>query len=43
MKMEEYMEPELFVIFRAKMVAKNVVPGSPGTQRWAVQQYGVSF
>ena len=24
------MEPELFFIFRAKMVAKNIVPGSPG-------------
>ena len=29
--MEEYMEPELSGIFSVKMVAKNIVPGSPGT------------
>ena len=30
-KMEEYMEPELSGIFWVKMVAKNIVLGSPGT------------
>ena len=30
-KMEEYMEPELSGIFWIKMVAKNIVLGSPGT------------
>ena len=30
-KMEEYMEPELSGIFWVKMVAKNMVLGSPGT------------
>ena len=32
MKMEEYMEFELSGIFRVKLVAKNVVLGSPVTQ-----------
>ena len=31
-KIEEYMEPELSGIFRVKLVAKNIVRGSPGTQ-----------
>ena len=31
-KMEEYMEPELSGFFWVKMVAKNIVLGSPGTQ-----------
>ena len=31
MKMEEYMEFELFGIFRVKLVATNTVLGSPGT------------
>ena len=30
--MEEYMESELFGIFRVKLVTKNIVRGSPGTQ-----------
>ena len=30
-KMKEYIEPELSGIFRVKMVAKNMVLGSPGT------------
>ena len=30
-KMKEYMEPELSGIFWVKMVAKNIVLGSPGT------------
>ena len=30
-KMEEYMESELFGFFWVKMVAKNIVLGSPGT------------
>ena len=29
-KMEEYMEPELSGIFWVKMVAKNILLGSPG-------------
>ena len=37
MKMEEYIESELTVIFRKnELVAKNIMPGSPGTQRQAV-------
>ena len=35
MKMEEYMESELFCIFWAKLVGKNIVLGFPGTQRRA--------
>ena len=31
-KMEEYMESELSGIFRVKLVTKNTVCGSPGTQ-----------
>ena len=31
-KMEEYMESELSGIFRVKLVTKNIVCGSPGTQ-----------
>ena len=30
--MEEYMESELCGIFRVKLVTKNIVRGSPGTQ-----------
>ena len=30
--MEEYMESELSGIFRVKLVTKNIVRGSPGTQ-----------
>ena len=30
--MEEYMESELSGIFRVKLVTKNTVRGSPGTQ-----------
>ena len=30
--MEEYMESELPGIFRVKLVTKNIVRGSPGTQ-----------
>ena len=30
--MEEYMESELSGIFRVKLVTKNIVHGSPGTQ-----------
>ena len=30
-KMEEYMEPERSGIFLPKMVAKNILFGSPGT------------
>ena len=30
--MEEYMEYELSGIFRVKLVTKNIVRGSPGTQ-----------
>ena len=30
--MEEYMESELSGIFRVKIVTKNIVRGSPGTQ-----------
>ena len=36
MKMEEYMESELSGVFRVKLVAKNIVLGSPETQRRAV-------
>ena len=31
-KMEEYMESELSGIFRVKLVTKNIVRGSQGTQ-----------
>ena len=31
-KMEEYMESKLSGIFRVKLVTKNIVRGSPGTQ-----------
>ena len=31
-KMEEYVESELSGIFRVKLVTKNIVRGSPGTQ-----------
>ena len=31
-KMEEYMESELSGIFRVKLVTKNIVRRSPGTQ-----------
>ena len=31
-KMEEYMESELSGNFRVKLVTKNIVHGSPGTQ-----------
>ena len=31
-KIEEYMESELSGIFRVKLVTKNIVRGSPGTQ-----------
>ena len=34
--MEEYMESELSGIFRVKLLAKNIVLRSPGTQRRAV-------
>ena len=30
--LEEYMESELSGIFRVKLVTKNIVRGSPGTQ-----------
>ena len=30
--MEEYMESELSGIFRVKLITKNIVSGSPGTQ-----------
>ena len=30
-KIEEYMESEVFGIFRVNLVAKNIVPGRPGT------------
>ena len=36
MKMEKYMESELSDIFQVKLVAKNIVSGSPGTQSQAV-------
>ena len=35
MKMQEYMESELSGISRVKLIAKNIVFGSPGTQRRA--------
>ena len=35
MKMEEYMESELFCIFWLKLVAENIVLGSQKTQCWA--------
>ena len=36
MKKKEYMESELSDIFRVKVVAKNILLGSLGTQRQAV-------
>ena len=35
-KKEQYMEFELYGIFQVKVVAKNIVLGSLGTQRQAV-------
>ena len=36
MKMEKYMESELFGIFPVKMLAKNIVLRSPGTQHGTI-------
>ena len=43
--MEEYMESELSGIFRVKLVTKNIVRGSPGTQfmhmrvKYAIEEF----
>ena len=41
--MEEYMESELSGIFRVKLVTKNIVRGSPGTQFMHVRVKIVHF
>ena len=41
--MEEYMESELSGIFRVKLVTKNVVRGSPGTQFMHVRVKGSCY
>ena len=43
MKNEGYKESELSGIFQVKVVTKNIVFGSLGTQRKAALQYDVSF
>ena len=35
MKMEKYMESDLFCMFWVKLAANTIVLGSPGTQSWA--------
>ena len=43
MKKEEYMVSEFSGIFQVKVVTKNIVFGSLGTQHKAALQYDVSF